>query len=54
LQVDVGPAGTVPGNPQAALGYADLDCDNPAQDVVSGVKHGAPILFRKLKGLFGR
>jgi RHS repeat-associated protein len=54
LQVDVGPAGTVPGNPQAALGYADLDCDNPAQDLASGVKHGAPILFRKLKGLFGR
>ncbi len=54
MQVDVGPAGRVPGNPQGALGYADLDCDNPAQDVVSGARHGVPIIFRRLGGIFRR
>jgi RHS repeat-associated protein len=54
LQVDVGPAGTVPGNREGARGYADLDCDNPAQDVVSGGLHGIPIFFRRLGSLFRR
>ena len=54
LQVDVGPTGTIPGNSQGALGYADLDCDNPAQDVKSAVRHSVPIIFRRLGGLFGR
>jgi hypothetical protein len=50
LQVDVGP-----GNPAGgARGYADLDCDNPAQDVNSALRHGLPIIFRRLGGLFGR
>ena len=43
LQVNVGPNRTQT-NPdgsvrQVALGYADLDCDNPAQDVVSFIRH---------------
>jgi RHS repeat-associated protein len=50
LQVDVGPV--LPGG--RVFGYADLDCDNPAQDVVSGARHGFPIIFRRLGGLFGR
>lgn len=54
LQVDVGDE--IRGG--AALGYADLDCDNPAQDVVGGLKHGGPIILRRLGGwlgsLFGR
>ena len=54
LQVDVGPTGTIPGNSQGALGYADLDCDNPAQDVNSAFRHGVPIIFRRLGGLFRR
>jgi RHS repeat-associated protein len=32
LQVVIGPAGKVPGAPERALGYADLDCDNPVQN----------------------
>lgn len=53
LQVDVGPGGTVdPIDSNRARGYADLDCDNPAQDVVGGVKHGVPIFFRRLRSLF--
>ena len=48
----MGPPGTIPGNSQGALGYADLDCDNPAQDVNSAVRHGVPIIFRRLGGLF--
>jgi hypothetical protein len=54
LQVDVGCAGTIPGNREGAPGYADLDCDNPAQDVVGGVKHGVPIIFRRIRGLYRR
>jgi RHS repeat-associated protein len=50
LQVDVGPP--LPGG--RGFGYADLDCDNPAQDVISGARHGFPIVFRRLGGLFGR
>jgi RHS repeat-associated protein len=37
LQVDVGPKGSAPNG--GAKGYADLDCSNPAQDVVSFFKH---------------
>jgi RHS repeat-associated protein len=54
LQVDVGPTGTIPGNSEGALAYADLDCDNPAQDVNSAFRHGVPIIFRRLGGLFRR
>jgi hypothetical protein len=50
LQVDVGDPNPLGG----ALGYADLDCDNPAQDVVGGLKHGVPIFFRRIRRLFGR
>jgi len=50
LQVDVGPRNRAGG----ALGYADLDCDNPAQDVVSGARHGFPIIFRRLGSIFRR
>jgi hypothetical protein len=45
LQIAVGP--TDP-RTRIATGYADLDCDNPDQDVVSGIKHIVPILFRRL------
>ena len=48
--MDVGPANPAGG----ALGYADLDCDNPAQDVVSGARHGVPIIFRRLGSIFRR
>ncbi len=55
LQVDVGRAGSAdPNNPRSALGYADLDCDNPAQDVVGALKHGVPIFLRRLGGLIRR
>ena len=50
LQVDVGD----PNPSGGAVGYADLDCANPAQDVVGAVRHGGPIIFRKLGGLFRR
>jgi hypothetical protein len=40
LQVCVGP--TVNGT---ATGYADLDCDNPAQDLPSLVRHTETLLF---------
>jgi RHS repeat-associated protein len=53
LQVDVGPAGSAGANNPGALGYADLDCDNPAQDVVSAVKHGVPIFFRRVGRAIG-
>jgi RHS repeat-associated protein len=48
LQIAVGPTGTIPGNQRGATGYADLDCDNPDQDVVSGIKHIVPIILRRL------
>jgi hypothetical protein len=54
LQIDVGPAGTIPGHSRGALGYADLDCANPAQDLKSGAVHGVPILFRKIDHFFRR
>jgi len=50
LQIDVGPENSGGG----ARGYADLDCDNPAQDVNSGLRHGLPIIFRRLGRLFRR
>jgi RHS repeat-associated protein len=45
LQVVVGPA-----DPRTGItrGYADLDCDNPAQSVGHAIKHGAPIIFRRI------
>jgi RHS repeat-associated protein len=42
LQIDVGKE---KGESNSALGYADLDCDNPAQDVVSFFGHGFKVLF---------
>jgi len=39
LQFVIGPAGTVPGAPERALGYADLDCDNPGQGPGSLIRH---------------
>lgn len=39
LQFDIGPSGGVPGDPNRALGYADLDCDNPAQSPGHFLKH---------------
>jgi hypothetical protein len=50
LQVDIGDPN--PGG--GAWGYADLDCDNPAQDVLSGLRHGVPIIFRRLNRLIRR
>lgn len=35
-------------------GYADLDCDNPAQDVVGFARHSAPIVGRAIGRFFGR
>jgi uncharacterized protein RhaS with RHS repeats len=49
LQFAVGPPGSAdPNDPNTARGYADLDCDNPDQDVVSGIKHIGPILLRRI------
>jgi RHS repeat-associated protein len=50
LQIAVGPKGAVPNNPNplAATGYADLDCDNPDQDVKSFFKHTIPIIGRRI------
>ena len=45
LQIAVGP--TDP-RTRIATGYADLDCDNPDQDVVSGIRHIVPILLRRI------
>lgn len=39
LQFDIGPAGKVPGSPERALGYADLDCARPGQSVGSTLRH---------------
>ncbi len=48
LQVTVGKRQQLGG----ATGYADLDCVNPAQDLVSLAQHNAPIVFRWLTKLF--
>jgi RHS repeat-associated protein len=50
LQITVGPASKQPGG--GARGYADLDCSNPAQDLVSFGKHNTPIVFRWLGKVF--
>lgn len=46
LQINVGPGIRDPDNPnkQTALGYADLDCDNPAQGPISFGKHLLKVL----------
>jgi RHS repeat-associated protein len=44
LQVVIGPTITV-GGKKITIGYSDLDCENPAQDVVSGVKHFFRTIF---------
>ena len=49
--MDVGPDNVLPDNPIGAIGYADLDCDNPAQDVISSVRHGFPIILRRIGGI---
>ena len=49
LQIALGPPDPFTG---IAKGYADLDCDNPDQDVLSGLKHGVPILIRRIGRLF--
>jgi hypothetical protein len=51
LQVDVGPTNSRTG---ITRGYADLDCDNPAQDLAGGVSHGVPIAVRRILDLFRR
>lgn len=48
LQVVVGPGNKAGG----ATGYADLDCDNPAQGPVKALKHGLPILGRRIRRIF--
>jgi RHS repeat-associated protein len=52
LQIAVGPADRDPRNAQRATGYANLDCDNPDQDVISALKHGLPIMFRRIGSIF--
>ena len=54
LQLCVGPSGTIPANSVGALGYADLDEANPAEDVVSLIRHGAPLFARLMGRLFQR
>ena len=46
LQVVVGPIDPASGG---ATGYADLDCDNPAQNPIKALKHGLPILGRRIR-----
>lgn len=45
LQIAVGPVDPLTG---LATGYADLDCDNPDQDVKSAFKHIVPIILRRM------
>ena len=53
LQIAVGPPGSAdPNDPNTARGYADLDCANPDQDVVSFFKHNIPIIGRRIGGWF--
>jgi RHS repeat-associated protein len=49
LQVAVGPVDPTSGG---AIGYADLDCDNPAQGPIKALKHGLPILGRRIRRIF--
>ena len=49
LQIAVGPVDPTSGG---APGYADLDCDNPAQSPIKLLKHGLPIMGRRIRRIF--
>ena len=49
LQLVIGPFDP---NRGLAIGYADHDCDNPAEDLVSMAKHAGPIIGRAIGNIF--
>lgn len=52
LQITIGPKRSSPGNPDGAIGYSDLDCNNPAQDLNSFFRHNVPLLGHQLGKIF--